>query len=225
MNQNVAIVTGYSSGLGLAFTRELLARDWAVVGVARSPEQGIDADARVVHVCGSVAADDTVDAAFAAANRLGTPKILINCAGVGVFGEVGQYSAQEISKVLEGNLAGLILFTDRAAREFHEASFIINVMSTAAKKLRVAESVYTAAKWGAKAYTRVVREALKAKKSPTRVIEVYPCGMHTPFWDNAVRPPSDGANFPQPQPIAAAVLDAVLSENDSYQMEFTFERS
>ena len=34
---------------------------------------------------------------------------------------------------------------------------IVNVMSTAAKKLRPAESVYTAVKWGAKAYTRALR--------------------------------------------------------------------
>ena len=102
---------------------------------------------------------------------------------------------------------------------------IVNVMSTASKKLRVAESVYTAAKWGAKAYTRTVRDAIKADKLPIRVFEVYPCGMRTRFWHEAVRPPTDGGKFPSPKPIAEWVLQGVAMREDSYQQEFTFERS
>lgn len=46
MNADLAIVTGTSRGLGLATAAELLARDWDVLGVARSPapDQLVDAD-------------------------------------------------------------------------------------------------------------------------------------------------------------------------------------
>lgn len=229
MSSNVAIVTGYSSGLGRAFTLGLLNRGWQVVGVSRAakgPDWPAELQSAVHHISGSVAQDDTATRAFTKASEVGQLRIVINCAGQGVFGEVGSYTSEDISKAFEGNLAGLILFTDRAVSNLQETGgTIVNIMSTASKKLRVAESVYTAAKWAAKAYTRTVREAVKGKKLPIRIIEVYPCGMNTPFWSQAVRPVSDGAGFPAPEPIAEAVLQGVLATADSYQQEYTFERS
>lgn len=228
MSTPTAIVTGYSSGLGWSFTRQLLERGWDVVGVSRatSPEKGDPGTAgRLRTVVGNVADDDTVKAAFSAAAAAGDLRLVISCAGTGVFGAIGEYSANDVQTAVDGNLTGLILFTDRAAVTLGDGGTIVNVMSTASKKLRPAESVYTAVKWAAKAYTRTVREALKAKKSKVRVIEVYPCGMNTPFWDRAVRPVADGKAFPSSDPIAEVVLQGVLRDSDSYQQEFTFERS
>jgi len=102
---------------------------------------------------------------------------------------------------------------------------VVNVMSTASKKLRPAESVYVASKWGAKGYTRTLREAVKAAKLPIRVFEVYPCGMKTPFWSTATRPVADGLAFPPPDPIAEQVLAEINSPRPVYCQEFTFERS
>lgn len=228
MSTDVAIVTGYASGLGRAFAEDLLGRGWAVVGVRRAadPPAWAAAHGALHHVAGSVAADQTVAAALAAARAAGRLRLVINCAGQGVFGEVGTYDAAQVAAALEGNLTGVILFTDAAVPVLAQTGGdIVNVMSTAGKKLRPAESVYTAAKWGAKAYTRTVRDAVKARGLPIRVVEVYPCGMRTPFWDAAVRPVADGAAYPPPEPIARAVLASLLDGSpEVYQQEFTFER-
>jgi uncharacterized protein len=151
--------------------------------------------------------------------------MVINCAGYGAFGEPGSYSAQEIHDVMAGNLVGLILFSDFAAKHLAESGGdIVNVMSTASKKLRPAESVYTASKWGAKAYTRTLREALKAAKLPIRVFEIYPCGMNTPFWSSATRPVADGKGFPEPEGISSVILSTILDAPGPYAQELTFER-
>lgn len=222
---DVAIVTGHSSGLGQAFAERLLEAGTVVVGVSRRVGRAASHD-NLIEIPGSVADAQTLDAAFTAAENAGAVRLLINSAGQGVFGEVGGYTLDDINKALAGNLIGLIAFTDRAvATMATNGGDIVNVMSTAAKKLRPAESVYTAAKWGAKGYTRTVREALKADKIPIRVFEVYPCGMRTPFWNDAVRPVSDGSAFPLPGPIADVVLHAIRAKSDSYQQELTFERS
>ncbi len=203
-----AIITGCRTGLGKAFTDNLLQRGWNVIGVSRTETtpEWVKANKRMHYISGSVAEDTTVDAAFDTAADLGNLKIVI--------------------VAVEGNLAGLIMFSDTAVRHYRDKEVtIVNVMSTAAKKQRAMETVYTAVKWGAKAYTRTLRDALKSEKSPIRIIEVYPCGMHTKFWDKAVRPLTDGNSFPRPDPIANTVLESVLADTDSYVQEFTFERS
>lgn len=221
----VAIVTGHTSGLGKALAERLVGSGVVVVGVSRhrSPQP---LSPNHLEVVGSVSDQSTVDAAFETARSAGELKLVVNCAGAGVFGEVGSYSVEDIRQAVEGNLIGLVAFTDRGVSAMAVGGGdIVNIMSTASKKLRTAESVYTAAKWGAKAYTRTVRDAVKAAKLPIRVFEVYPCGMSTRFWRDAVRPPTDGRSFPGPDPIAEAVLNAVNSRADSYQQELTFERS
>lgn len=226
---NTAIVTGYSAGLGREFTATLLREGWSVVGVSRNTEdeqldQQYPGKLTVVH--GPVDEQETVDAAFAAATSSGDFRLLINCAGVGVFGEIGSYSANDVHAVLTGNLAGLMLFSDKAVNHLREGGGdIVNVMSTAGKKLRAAETMYVASKWGAKGYTRGLRDAVKSLKLPIRVFEVYPCGMNTRFWESAIRPVATRDSFPEPGAIAEQVIAEVLTRRPVYCQEFTFERS
>lgn len=223
-----AIVTGYSSGIGAEFTRLLLEQGWSVIGVSRRSERATLHEKygnKLVAVHGSVDKQETADSAFAAARGAGELRLVINCAGQGVFGEIGGYTADEIAATMAGNLTGLILFSDMAVRNLRErGGDIINVMSTASKKLRTAESVYVASKWGAKGYTRTLRDAVKAAKLPIRIFEVYPCGMNTPFWASATRPVADGLAFPPPAPIAEQVLEEISANRPVYCQEFTFER-
>ena len=225
---STAIVTGYSSGLGEAISAELLRNGWHVVGVSRKNDSErllADFGDRITPVKGSVNLDETASSAFAAATQSGDLRLVVNCAGQGVFGEIGGYNADDINNAMAGNLVGLILFSDYAVRALSQGGGdIVNVMSTASKKLRTAESVYCAAKWGAKAYTRTLRDALKAKKLPIRVFEVYPCGMNTPFWQEAVRPVAEGSVFPAPEPIAETIVTEVLAKRSAYVQELTFER-
>jgi NAD(P)-dependent dehydrogenase (short-subunit alcohol dehydrogenase family) len=224
-----AIITGYSSGLGLALTNILLADQWNIVGVARrtrAEELLTLFPSRLVHIGGSVADDLTVDAAFEASATQGGANLLINCAGQGVFGSIGTYSSKDIGNAIEGNLHGLMLFSDRAVRHMRSAGGdIVNVISTAAKKNRPLESVYSAAKWGAKAYTKSLREAVKAQNLNIRVFEIYPCGMKTQFWDQATRPVSCANDFPGPEGIAQNIYLAISSSAEQYCNELAFERS
>ena len=176
---------------------------------------------------GSVDAEETADASFQVGADAGQVKLVINSAGQGVFGEIGSYTATDITTVLAGSLAGLILFSDHAVRVMRDSGGdIVNIISTAGKRLRAAESIYVASKWGAKGYTRTLREGLKLSNIPIRVFEIYPCGMQTNFWSQAIRPVFDGTSFPLPQEIAESVLAEVLASRRSvYCQEMTFDRS
>jgi len=223
MAGSVAIVTGTSSGLGWELLRRLADDGTVVVGVARSKQPDADSS-RVTQVLGSVSDPETVAKAFSTAEDLGRLSTVISCAGMGVFGQPGGYSRQDIDDVLEGNLIGTILFADRAFAQFKEQGdgTIVNVMSTAAHAARPMETAYTAAKWGARGYTDALRAAAKGTK--LRILGVYPGGMKTQFWANCRGMDADSSGFAEPGEIADAIVEAIKVRDTSYTTDLLLNR-
>jgi short-subunit dehydrogenase len=184
----VAIVTGASSGLGAAIA-QLLGSRMPVVGVSR-------------RTLGDASNPDTARRAIEEAEKLGAIDLLVNCAGVGVFGPAGSYDEKAIDDVLDANLKSTIVFCNALFPRFaRDGGTIVNVLSTAALVGKPNESVYCAAKWGARGYTEALRAEAKGTKA--RVISVAPGGMDTPFW------PERREGFMDPREIAAVIVDAV----------------
>jgi len=189
----VAIITGGTSGLGAAIAKLLRARDIAVVTVSRR---------KTAHVAGDASRADTVRRAIEEAEKLGTITLLVNCAGLGGFGPTGTYDEDGVRGILDSNLVSTILFCDALFPRFaRDGGTIVNVLSTAALIAKPNESVYCAAKWGARGYTEVLRA--EAKKTKARIISVAPGGMQTPFWES----PREG--FMDPDEIAKIIVDAI----------------
>jgi uncharacterized protein len=193
----VAIVTGASTGLGRAVA-DLLVQRMPVVGVSRHAPS----DAAFAHVAGDASHPETALRTIAAAEPLGTIGILVNCAGVGIFGPAGSYGERDIDLVLDANLKSTIVFCDALFPRFREhGGTIVNVLSTAALVGKPNETVYCAAKWGARGYTEALRAEAKGTKA--RVISVAPGGMDTPFW------PERRPDFMDPREIASVIVDAI----------------
>jgi len=189
----VAIVTGASSGLGLSIAELLRSRGKQVIGVSRRETADVSDDA---------SQRATALRAIEAAERLGTIDLLINCAGTGIFGPAGSYDEDSIAAIINSNLIATINFCELLFPRFKEhGGTIVNVLSTAALTGKANETVYCAAKWGARGYT----EALKAegKGTKARIISVAPGGMNTPFW------PQPRPGFMDPSDVAAAIVDAI----------------
>src|SRR5205823_1787207 len=124
----VAIVTGASTGLGRAIA-DLLVQRMPVVGVSRRAP----ADAAFAHVESDASHPDTALRAIEAAERLGAIALLVNAAGVGIFGPAGSYGEKDIDLVLDANLKATIVFCDALFQRFKEhGGTIVNVLSTAA---------------------------------------------------------------------------------------------
>jgi len=184
----VAIVTGASSGLGQAIA-ELLAPRMPVVDVSR-------------RTLGDASNPETAKRAIEAAEKLGAIDLLVNCAGVGIFGPAGSYDEKAIDDVLDANLKSTIVFCNALFPRFaRDGGTIVNVLSTAALTGKPNESVYCAAKWGARGYTEALRA--EAKGTRARVLSVAPGGMDTPFW------PERREGFMDPKEIAAVIVDAI----------------
>lgn len=201
----VAIVTGSSSGLGFQIAQQLRDRGTLVVGVARRETDGIAGDA---------AKRETALRAIEAAERLGAIDLLVNCAGVGIFGPAGSYDDSSIKTIIESNLIATINFCELLFPRFKEhGGTIVNVLSTAALTGKANESVYCAAKWGARGYGESLKAEAKGTKA--RIIAVAPGGMNTPFWPDA------RDSFMDPADVAATIIDAIERPVDLSEIVIT----
>jgi uncharacterized protein len=201
----VAIVTGASSGLGLSIAALLRSRGKQVIGVSRRETADVSGDA---------SKRETALSAIDTAERLGTIDLLINCAGTGIFGPAGSYDDDSIAAIINSNLIATINFCELLVPRFKEhGGTIVNVLSTAALTGKANETVYCAAKWGARGYT----EALKAEAKGTkvRIIAVAPGGMNTPFW------PEPRPGFMDPGHVAGAIVDAIERPIDISELVIT----
>lgn len=189
----VAIVTGASTGLGREIVKLLEEGGTPVVGVSRRGETAVRGDASL---------RETALRAVAAAEALGTIDLLVNCAGVGIYGPTGTYDDEKIDTLLRANLTATIVFCEVLGPRFRtDGGTIVNVLSTAALVGKPNETVYCAAKWGARGYSEALRA--EAKGTKLRVISAAPGGMNTPFWGQE-RP-----EFMDPKEVAAVIVDAI----------------
>jgi short-subunit dehydrogenase len=189
----VAIVTGASSGLGLSIAALLRSRGEEVIGVSRRATADVSGDA---------SKRKTAVRAIEAAERLGTIDLLINCAGIGIFGPAGSFDDDSIAAIINSNLIATINFCELLVPRFKEhGGTIVNILSTAALTGKANETVYCAAKWGARGYTEALQAETKGTKA--RIVAVAPGGMNTPFW------PEPRPGFMDPADVAAAIVDAI----------------
>ena len=195
---DVAIVTGASSGLGREIALIVGDRGMQVVGIARHPFH----EPPIASLAGDASRRDTAARAVDIAQQLGKIKVLVNCAGAGIFGPVGSYDETSITRVIDSNLMATIVFCEALFPRFRtDGGTIVNILSTAALIGKPNESVYCAAKWGARGYTEALRAEAKGTKA--RIISVAPGGMDTAFWSER------RSDFMDPKEIAAIVVDAI----------------
>jgi len=158
--ERAAIVTGASSGIGLAIARLLAQEGHAVTLAARRPEKLEAAAAELardgldVHaVAGDLGREEDVQRVVAAhRERYGRLDVLVNNAGVGIGAPVGELVTKRVDLQLATNLRSVILFY-RECRELlgaaaaeHRGALVVNMASIAGKSGQPWLSVYGATK-------------------------------------------------------------------------------
>jgi short-subunit dehydrogenase len=148
---------------------------------------------------------------------------LFNNAGMGLFIKAPHSTSDLIDKVFEANLKGMILLTSEILRITPEKEelTIVNIMSTSALFGRAEETIYCAAKWGARGYTEALRTELKGTKR--NIIAVYPGGMKTDFW-NIPGQDRDISTFMDPAEVAEKIVNAVIVTDKMFVTDITINR-
>src|SRR4051795_8110451 len=160
MADRAAIVTGASSGIGLAIARMLGQNGYGLTLAARRPDkleaaadglrgEGFD----VEHVAGNLGDEEVIKQVVAAhRDRYGRLDVLINNAGVGIGAAVGDTETKKVDLQLATNFRSVLLFyrecremLGAAAAEHHNA-LVVNMASIAGRSGQAWLSVYGATK-------------------------------------------------------------------------------
>ena len=187
----VAIVTGATSGIGLAVVRTLAGRQHNVFICARSAEnvastvkqlraEGLEVDGMACDVRDGADIKRFVPSAV---DRFGTIDVLVNNAGRSGGGVTADLSDELWSDVLHTNLTSVFLMTrevlNSGGMRSRESGRIINIASTAGKQGVVLGAPYSASKHGVVGFTK----ALGNELAPTGITvnAVCPGYVETPM--------------------------------------------
>ncbi|MER9066014.1 SDR family NAD(P)-dependent oxidoreductase [Mesorhizobium sp. M0902] len=231
-NGQIVIVTGGGSGLGEATARALAAGGARVavldLGIERAAKVAADIGGIAVR-CDVSDAESGAAAVAEAAETLGAPRILVNCAGIVVgmktIGKDGPHPLDQYRKVIEVNLIGTFnmirLVADRTARleplQGGERGVIINTASVAAYDGQIGQAAYSASKAGVVGMTLPVARDLA--RSGIRVCTIAPGIFRTPMMAGMPQEVQDslGAAVPFPsrlgEPSEYAALALHIIEN------------
>jgi NAD(P)-dependent dehydrogenase (short-subunit alcohol dehydrogenase family) len=167
MAERAAIVTGASSGIGLATARVLGEEGFAVTMAARRPEKldaavaGLAADGFDVQAIAANVADEAEIVKVADAHRdcYGRLDVLVNNAGIGFAASVGDIQTKWLDMQLAINLRSIVLFYReclpmlKVAGQEHRNALIVNTASIAGKRGVGGNAVYSASKHGVVGWT------------------------------------------------------------------------
>jgi short-subunit dehydrogenase len=220
LKDQVIVITGASSGIGLA-TARLAARHGARVVMAARNEQDLkDAAAEICANGGraiAVAADVSDEAAVArlgeaALLEFGTVDTWVNNAGLSIYGKLTDIPLADKRKLFDINFWGVVHGCRTAVRLMkHRGGVLINIGSEVSDIAIPLQGIYSASKHAVKGYTDALRMELEHDRIPVAVTLVKPSAINTPYPEHARNYLEDGVPaLPPPVYAPEVVAEAIL---------------
>ena len=191
LDGRVAIVTGASSGLGVAFARGLAEAGADVVLAARRVDR-LEKTAELVREAGRQAVTVETDIADPeqaqrmvdrAVEQLGRVDILINNAGIGTAVPATKETPEQFRQVIDINLNGSYWAAQAVGRVMQPGSSIVNISSVLGLTTAgLPQAAYSASKAGVIGLTRDLAQQWGARKG-IRVNAIAPGFFHTEMTD------------------------------------------
>jgi NAD(P)-dependent dehydrogenase (short-subunit alcohol dehydrogenase family) len=181
--ERAALVTGGSSGIGLAIARALQEEGFDLTLVSRRPEkvEAAAAELGAAAVAANVAdAEECKRVVAEHRDRFGRLDVLVNSAGIGIGGRIEDLPAKQLDLQLDVNLRGLFLVTQAAIPLLRESrGWIVNLASIAGTVPTPGLATYGATKAAVIALTRSLNAELDA--DGVRAIALCPGFVDTPM--------------------------------------------
>jgi short-subunit dehydrogenase len=219
--EQVIVITGASSGIGLATAKEAAKRGAKLVLAARSESALKDitaelsgTDGQVVAVACDVADRGQVErVAQTAVERYGRIDTWINNAGVSIYGRLDEVSEADSRRLFDTNFWGVYHGSLVALPYLRkQGGALINVGSEVSEAVVPLQGMYSASKHAVKGFTDALRvEIEEIDKAPVSITLIQPTAVDTPFPQHARNYMSQEPKLPTPMIEAAQVADAILA--------------
>lgn len=218
------LVTGGSSGIGLATAEALAARGAKVAVCARDESRMKNAirDLPLVGIAGDVSRPGDVRRIVDTAIReLGGYNVLINNAGFGSFGNLVDLNENELERVFATNVRGAMLMARESARHFVNQSSgnIINVGSTAGRRGFAGGTAYVASKFALRGMTECWRAELRQHN--IRVMQIDPSEVQTNFFSASGRERPQSERKLRAEEIAHTLVSMLEMDDRGFIPEVT----
>lgn len=219
LNEQVIVITGASSGIGLVTARKAAQRGAKVVLVARNQDaltrladeltqQGHEALAVPADVGNE---DDVRRVVEATVQRFGGFDTWVNNAGVSIYGRIEQVPLEDHRRLVQTNFWGVVHGSLAAMAHLKtRGGALINVGSQLSDHPVPLQGMYTATKHAVKGFTNSLRQELELDSAPVSVTLIKPAGIDTMFVPHAKNYMDVEAKLPPPIYAPEVVADAIL---------------
>ena len=223
INQQVIVITGASSGIGLVTAKMAAKRGAKLVLAARNEDalkqltdELTKSGTKAVYVVTDVGDETQMNrVSETAIAEFGGFDTWVNNAGVSIFGMVTDVSIDDMKRMFDTNFWGTVYGSRAAVSHFKElgkSGAIVNVSSFFGDRATPVQSTYSASKFAVHGITDSLRMELEASGLPISVTNVHPGRIDTPYNEHAQsymlqQPAHRGYIYP-PQSVSEAILHA-----------------
>ena len=207
-----AVVTGATSGIGLAVTKKLIEMGYTVYGIGRSFDKIVSSDKFKKIVCDLTKVFE-IERTVKEIKKEAEIELLINCAGVGYFGPHEEINVNKIHNMVTLNLEAPLVLIQLFLRDLKKIrGTIINISSITAKESSTYGCAYSATKAGLTHFSKGLFD--EVRKTGVKVIAIHPDITKTPFYDHLDFCQGDDENSYITPECVAGVVEMDLSQRD-----------
>jgi short-subunit dehydrogenase len=221
LREQVIVITGASSGIGLATARRAAKAGARLVLVSRNDDalqqlarEIEDSGGEVLHLSADVGQRNELKrVASEAAARFGGIDTWVNNAGVSIYGRLTEVSDEDHHRLFQTNFWGLVNGSLAAIPYLKvNGGALINIGSVLSDQAAPLQGMYSASKHAVKGFTDALRMELEEEGAPISVTLIKPAAIDTPYPQHARNYTSQEPGLPppvyHPDEVAKAILYA-----------------
>jgi NAD(P)-dependent dehydrogenase (short-subunit alcohol dehydrogenase family) len=219
LKEQTVVITGASSGIGLA-TARMAARAGASVLLTSRNEQDLRRVTQEIRGRGGRASftvadvadpDAVMRVAETAVREFGGIDSWVNNAGVSIFGKLMEVPLEDKRRLFDTNFWGVVHGCRAAVKHLRDhGGAIINIGSIVSDRAIPLQGMYSASKHAVQGYTDALRMELEHDRLPISLTLVKPSAIDTPYLEHARNYMEAAPNFPPPVYDPELVARAIL---------------
>jgi short-subunit dehydrogenase len=219
LDEQVIVITGATSGIGLTTARMAAARGAKLVLAARNEnalktltDEINSSGGEAIYVVADVGSEgDVKKIAAEAITKFDNFDTWVNNAGVSIYGKFTDVPFEDMRQLFETNYWGVVYGSLIAAEHLRlYGGALINVGSTLSDRAIPLQGTYCASKHAVKGFTDAFRMELESEDAPISVTLIKPAAIDTPYKDHARNYLGVKAENPPPVYAPETVAEAIL---------------